>query len=305
MEPFSKKTVEIVIPNYNTAELLCRCLDSLRGQQGNLELHVYVVDNASSDNSVERVRQDYPEVHLITSEHNGGFAYAANLALNRILSSQQGKEQCYFVLLLNPDTELPPEALDSLVAFLDDHPEAGVVSPKLVLGNGKMDLACRRAFPTPEVAFYRLVGLSLLFPRSRRFGRYNMTYLDPDETAEVDAVSGAFMLIRGQVVESVGLLDENFFMYGEDLDWAYRMQQAGWKILYYPKVEVRHWKRAASRKRPQASLKAFYEAMRIFYRKHFAPRYPKLVNWLFELGISLREKIALITQSIRQQEDLL
>ncbi len=291
-------TVDVVIPNYNTADLLCRCLDSLQAQQGDLALTVYVVDNASDDDSVQRVRQGYPEVHLIVSPHNGGFAYAANLAFRRILEAR--REHPFLVLLLNPDTELPPTALERLGEFFQEHPEAGVVSPKLVLGDGRLDPACRRSFPTPEVAFYRLSGLAFLFPHSRRFGRYNLTYLDPDQTTPVEAVSGAFMLVRGEVLEQVGLLDEAFFMYGEDLDWCYRILQAGWAIYYHPAVSVRHWKRAASSKRPRASLRAFYEAMRIFHRKHFASRYPAPVNWLVELGIGLRERLALVAQGVRR-----
>jgi N-acetylglucosaminyl-diphospho-decaprenol L-rhamnosyltransferase len=301
--------VRIIIPNYNTADYLCRCLDSLRAQTGGLPLEIYVVDNASTDDSVARVQGGYPEVHLISSDRNGGFPYAVNLALRRILPDAStgpiaagSRVPCY-VLLLNSDTELPPAALAEMVAFMGAHPEAGAAGPKLIMGDGQMDLASRRSFPTPEVAFYRLFGLARLFPRSRRFGRYNLTYLDPDETAEVDSVAGAFMLVRGQVAEQVGLLDETFFMYGEDLDWAYRIKALGWKIYYYPQVQVRHWKRAASRKRPEASQRAFYEAMRIFHRKYYAPRYPWLVNRLIELGITLREGLTLAVGALRRAED--
>ncbi len=287
--------VYVIIPNYNTADYLVRCLNSLRAQQGGLPLEVYVVDNASGDESVTRVRQDYPEVHLLTSERNGGFAWAVNRALRLILDGRPKPPTPYYALLLNPDTELPPDALRKMVAFMEAHPEAGAAGPKLVLGDGKMDLACRRSFPTADVAFFRLFGLSRLFPRSRLFGRYNLTYLDPDQTTEVDALSGAFMLVRGQVVEEVGLLDEAFFLYGEDLDWAYRIKARGWKVYYYSQVEVRHWKRASSRTRARESLRDFYRAMRIFHRKHLASRYPKPVNFLIELGISLREGLALLS----------
>jgi GT2 family glycosyltransferase len=288
-------TVYVIVPNYNTADYLVRCLDSLRAQRGGASLEVYVVDNASGDDSVARVRQGYPEVHLVTSERNGGFAWAVNQALRLVLAGRPEPPAPYYVLLLNPDTELPPDALEKMLAFMEAHPEAGAAGPKLVLGNGKMDLACRRAFPTAGVAFCRLFGLSRLFPRSRLFGRYNLTYLDPDQTSEVDAISGAFMLVRGRVVEEVGLLDEDFFLYGEDLDWAYRIKAHGWKIYYVPQVEVRHWKRASSRTRARESLRDFYRAMRIFHRKHLASRYPGPVNFLIELGISLREGLALLS----------
>lgn len=292
-------SVYVIIPNYNAADYLARCLDSLRAQQGGPPLEVYVVDNASGDDSVTRVQEGYPEVHLLTSERNGGFAWAVNRALRLILDGRPTSP--YYVLLLNPDTELPSDALRKMVEFMEAHPEAGAAGPKLVLGDGRMDLACRRSFPTADVAFCRLFGLSRLFPRSRLFGRYNLTYLDPNQTTEVDAISGAFMLVRGQVVEEVGLLDEAFFLYGEDLDWAYRIKARGWKVYYYPSVEVRHWKRASSRTRARESLRDFYRAMRTFHRKHLASRYPRPVNSLIELGISLREGLALLSFALAQR----
>ncbi len=297
----AKSVIHIIIPNYNTVDYLVRCLDSLRAQRGAPPLQVHVADNASSDDSVARVRRDYPEVHLYTSDHNGGFAYGVNLALRPLLA--QGLTDSDYVLLLNSDTELPPEALAGMVAFMEAHPEAGAAGPRLIMGDGQMDLACRRSFPSPAVAFYRLFGLARIFPRSRRFGRYNLTYLDPAETVEVDAVSGACMLVRGQVVGQVGLLDEAFFFYGEDLDWAYRIKALGWKIYYCPQVQVRHWKRAASRKQPRASRRAFYQAMRIFHRKHYAPHCSWLTNRLIELGITLREGLALAAGAFRRTED--
>jgi GT2 family glycosyltransferase len=295
-------TVYVAIPSYNTADYLCRCLDSLRVQQGGPPLEVYVVDNASRDDTVERVRRGYPEVHLLVSERNGGFACAVNVALHAVQASRAGRTDPYAVLLLNSDTELSPTTLAQMAAFMAAHPEAGAAGPQLLLADGQMDLAARRSFPTPEVAFYRLFGLAHLFPRSRRFGRYNLTYLDPEETAEVDAVSGAFMLVRGEVVEAVGPLDEDFFFYGEDLDWAFRIKALGWKIYYHPAVKVRHWKRASSRLRAQASLRDFYQAMRIFHRKHFAPHYPWWVSAVIELGISMREGLALLPYLFRRQE---
>lgn len=301
MPPGPAQTVHVVIPNYNTVSYLCRCLDSLRAQQTAAELEIYVVDNASSDGSAERVRQDYPKVHLQTSTHNGGFAYAANMAL-RPIREQLRQRPSDYVLLLNPDTELPPDTLQRMLDFMELHPKAGAAGPKLVMGTGQMDMACRRSFPTPKVALYRLSGLSFLFPRSRRFGRYNLTYLDPDETTEVDSLCGAFMLVRGEVLTQVGLLDEAFFMYGEDLDWAYRIKALGWQVWFYPQVEVRHWKRAASRKRPTASLRDWYQAMRIFHRKHYAAHYPKPVNLLIEAGITLREGLALAVNLLRKKE---
>jgi GT2 family glycosyltransferase len=203
------------------------------------------------------------------------------------------------VLLLNPDTVVPAGALDALVGYLEAQPAAGACGPKLLLADGSLDLACRRAFPTPEVAFYRMTGLSRLFPRSPRFGRYNMTFLDPDVETEVDAVVGACMLVRGPVVREVGLLDETFFMYGEDLDWAYRIKQYGWKVMYVPGVTVHHYKRAASRQRPFRSIRAFYDAMRVFHRKHYAATTPAALNLLIEAGIALKEAWSLGSNLLR------
>jgi len=194
-----------------------------------------------------------------------------------------------YVLLLNPDTIVPPGALDALVSFMEAQPAVGACGPKLLLGDGSLDMACRRSFPTPEIAFYRLTGLAHLFPHSPRFGRYNMSHLDPDLQTEVDSVVGACMLVRGAVVREVGLMDEAYFMYGEDLDWAYRIKQYGWKIMYVPSVTVHHYKRASSRQRPFGSIRAFYAAMRVFHRKHYAATTPAPLNALIELGITLKE----------------
>jgi GT2 family glycosyltransferase len=192
--------------------------------------------------------------------------------------------------LLNSDTEVPPDALSAMLAFMSDHPDAGAAGPKLVRPDGALDLACRRSFPTPEISFYRMIGLSRLFPHSRRFGRYNLTYLDPNEFAEVDSVVGAFMLVRGEAIQQAGLMDESFFMYGEDLDWAYRIKDAGWKIYYNPNVTVLHVKRASTRQNPRAQVE-FYRAMDIFYRKHFAAQTPWWLHSLIISAVSLRLKL--------------
>ena len=173
---------------------------------------------------------------------------------------------------------------------MDDHPDFGVSGPKLVRLDGSLDLACRRGFPSVEVSFWRLTKLSKIFPRSRRFGRYNMTYLDPDQPAEIDSVVGAFMLVRREAIEQAGLLDEIFWMYGEDLDWAYRIKQCGWKVYYYPRVVVTHVKRASSSQDTAGAAKAKYEfdrAMWLFYRKHYQAATPAPIDWLVRFGLGL------------------
>jgi N-acetylglucosaminyl-diphospho-decaprenol L-rhamnosyltransferase len=275
--------LSIVILNFNTRDQLRVCLESLQ-QEGSTSLsgasiraEVVVVDNASSDGSAAMVAAEFPWVRLIRSPRNGGFAYGNNQALARCEGAM--------VLLLNPDTTMPRGGLARLMACLDDHPEAGIVGPKLLRPDGSMHRACRRAFPTPAVAFYRFSGLSRLFPRSPRFGRYNLTFVDPDVAIEVDSVCGACLLVRRSVLERIGPLDERFFMYGEDLDWCMRTRQAGWSVRYEPSVVVQHQHGAASRKHAVRTTYHFFRAMDLFYRKHYVDHYHPIVTGLVRTAI--------------------
>jgi GT2 family glycosyltransferase len=276
----------VVILNYNTRDLLRAALQSVRANSG-LTLAVCVVDNCSSDGSVEMVRAEFPEAAVVASPVNGGYSYGNNLGLRHFgFGAGQAAPAARYAMLLNPDTLVPPGALAGLVAFMDAHPEAGVVGPRLVLPDGRLDLACRRSFPTLENAFYHFSGLSRLFPGHRRFGRYNMTFLDEAALAEIDSVVGAAMVVRGEAIAQVGLMDEGFFMYGEDLDWAKRIKERGWRVYYYPGVVIEHVKRAASRHSRQAQVE-FYRAMLIFYRKHYRAQTPFWLNWLVVPGVAL------------------
>lgn len=266
----------IVVVSYCTRELLRDCLRSVYASQGPFTFEICVVDNASTDGSAEMVAREFPQAALIANQENRGYPAANNQGLRAFgfgagEHDEGATDPPRFALLLNSDTEVPPDGLKRMVDFMGDHPEAGAAGPKLVRPDGSLDLACRRSFPTPEVSFYRMIGLSRLFPESRRFGRYNLTYLDPDQLAEVDSVVGAFMLVRREAIDEAGLMDESFFMYGEDLDWAYRIKSAGWKIYYNPEVRVLHVKKASTRQNPRAQLE-FYRAMEIFYQKHYAPQ---------------------------------
>ena len=277
----------IVIVNWNTRDLLRDCLRSVEQSVG-VTYRVVVVDNASTDGSAERVRAGFPRVELIENADNRGYPAANNQGLRRLGFERGGPDDApRYALALNPDTVLPPDALREMVGYMDADPRVGVAGPKLVLLDGSLDLACRRSFPTPEISFYRMIGLSRLFPRSRRFGRYNLTYLDPDVETEVDSVVGAFMMVRREAIQRVGLFDETFFMYGEDLDWAYRIKQAGWTVKYNPRVTVTHVKRAASRQSRRAQQE-FYRAMLIFYRKHYRPTTPWWLHSLVLMGLALR-----------------
>jgi len=289
----------IVIVNYNTRDLLRDCLASIYESRGDFSYQVCVVDNGSHDGSAAMVRQEFPQVQLIASPINGGYAYANNLGLmafgfqNAPRARHPSSLVPRYALLLNADTLLPPSALQEMLNFMDAHPEAGAAGPRLVREDGSLDLACRRSFPTPSAFLYRALGLSKLFPKSRRFGRYNLTYLDPEELTEVDSVVGAFMLVRAEAIHQVGLLDESFYLYGEDLDWAYRIRKAGWKIYYNPQVTVLHVK-GASTKHSRRARYEFYRAMYIFYRKHYAATTPFWLHWLIIAGIVLRGSIAML-----------
>jgi N-acetylglucosaminyl-diphospho-decaprenol L-rhamnosyltransferase len=325
----------IVIVNYNTCELLSHCLESVYANRTGNPFHVIVVDNSSTDGSTTMVATRFPQATLITSDRNGGFGYANNLGLRWLASQatfpQEGtggnsvalsgplpgrqprsevprtgnassRFPCDYVLFLNPDTVLPTIALEDTTAFMEECREAGIMGPKVVKLDGTLDLACRRSFPTPTSGLFKLSGLSKLFPRSKLVARYNLTFLDDDQTAEVDSVMGAFMLVRAQALEQAGLYDERFFMYGEDLDLAFRVKERGWKVFYHPAVEVLHHKGASSRKQSDRSIREFYRAMHIFYRKHYADRYNGLINAVVSAGITLRGMLALMQNALRPTE---
>lgn len=280
----------VVIVNYNTRDLLAACLRSLfdGGLEGVAAPRVIVVDNASTDGSAAHVRQAFAAVEVIESGGNVGYAAANNRALVAAgFGPGRDVAPLPHVLLLNPDTIVPRGAVAALLACLEAEPDLGVVGPKLLLADGTLDRACRRGFPTPAVSFYRFSGLARAFPHSPRFGRYNMTFLDDDAPADVDSVVGACMLVRGAAVAQVGLLDERFWMYGEDLDWALRIRRAGWRVGYRPQVIVHHVKRAASRHSPRAR-REFTRAMWLFYRKHYDGTARWWVRGAVRAGLALR-----------------
>jgi GT2 family glycosyltransferase len=293
--------VAVVIVNYNTAGLLAECLTRLAASELDVPHDIYVVDNGSSDDSLAMLAERFPTVQVIPAGANLGFAAANNLALRRILARtpREANRRDRAVLLLNSDCFVGPETVAETLRFLDRRAEAGVVGPQLLLRDGQLDLACRRSFPTPASAFWKLTGLARRFPGNPRLARYNLTFLDPDRTAEVDSVVGAFMLVRLAAVDDAGLLDEAFFMYGEDLDWAYRIKEQGWKVYSYPGASALHYKGASSSRRSYHMIVEFYRAMYLFHRKHYAPRTFVLLNWLITLGIVARGALALLQNLLR------
>ncbi len=285
MAQIAPPDLAIVIVNYNVCELLRKCLRSVLAAQGDQNLEICVVDNASTDESVAMVRAEFPEVKLIANQENVGYPAANNQGL--LLVGAMSDNPPRYSLLLNPDTEVPPDGFARMIAYMDDHREVAVVGPKLVLPNGQLDLACRRGFDSMSALVYRMVGLSRLFPHSRRFARYNLTFLDENQLAEVDSVVGAFMMVRASAILDVGLMDEQFWMYGEDLDWAKRMKDRGWKVIYNPDVTVLHVKRASSRQNPRAQIE-FYRAMLIFYYKHYRRKTAFWLHWLVLAGVAIK-----------------
>jgi len=295
-EPERKAAVQdlsIVVVHFETPNELERCLASVKKASAGLATEVFVIDNFSTTFDPSLVTDTLPSAIVVRNDSNVGFARAANQAL-RVASGRN-------LLLLNPDTLVAPETLRMMVDYMDAHPDVGCATPRLVLPDGRLDLACRRMFPTPLRAFYRMTLLSRLFPRSRRFGQYNLTYLDEHAETEIDSPCGAFMIVRREVRDQVGMLDERYFMYGEDLDWSFRMKQAGWRIMYVPSTTVVHVKRAASRQSRTATIHAFHEAMRIFYHRHYERHYPRPLAWLTYAVINVREALELTSVRVRSR----
>ena len=288
--------VSVVIVTYNVREFLEQALHSVEAASGGLSVETWVVDNDSADGSAEMVRERFPDVRLIANRDNVGFATANNQAIRQAAGR--------YVLVLNPDTLLQEDTLRTLVAFMDERPEAGAAGCRILNPDGTFAPESRRAFPTPAVAFYRIAGLSRLFPQSPTFGRYNLTYLPLDEVCEVDALSGSCMMVRRDAVlprqeagstgreeandgtpsaQAAGLLDEAFFMYGEDLDWCYRIQQTGWRIYYTPDTQIVHYKGESTKKGDLRYVVLFYGAMLRFVEKHVRHQGD---GWMARLGSS-------------------
>ncbi len=272
--------LSIVIVNYNTEKLLQGCLESIYAGANGTPFDVWVVDNHSRDSSAEMVRSHFPKVKLVENDTNLGFSRANNLVI-----SQSESE---YVLLLNPDTLVIGDSIDRMVKYMREHPKVGIAGCKVLNADRTLQLACRRSIPTPKVAFFRMTGLSRLFPKNPSLAKYNLTYCDPEETHEVDAVSGAFLMIRRQVVERIGPLDERFFMYGEEIDWCLRAKRAGWTVMYHPQAEIIHYKGESTKYNSRKAALEFYRAMYLFHKKHFAKDYSPVTNFFIYTGILLK-----------------
>ncbi len=286
--------LSVVIVSYNTRQKLQMTLESVFRSQTGFFYEVFVVDNGSRDGSPEMVRTEFPQSKLLAQEENLGYAKANNQAIRL----SRGR----YILLLNSDVIVKPSTFDKMITFMDNNPTVGISGCRVVKPDGTLDEACRRSFPTPAVAFYRLSGLSRLFPKSKIFGKYNLSYLPEHELAEVDSVVGAFLLIRREAISEVGMLDEDYFMYGEDIDWCYRVKEARYKVMYVPLTTVVHYKGSSSRKASSRSLYEFHRAMEIFYDKHYRQRYNFLVNFFVKAGIWARYTLKFLQNSLRTEK---
>jgi len=274
--------LSIIIINYNVKEFLLNLLDSIRKAVKNISTEIIIVDNASDDGSVEILREKFPSIKLIANKKNVGFG-AAN---NQALETAKGK---YF-LLINPDAIVKEDTLLKMLEFFNSTPQVGIAGCKVLNPDGSLQLACRRGFPGPWTSFTKVMGLSKLFPKSRLFARYNLTYLDENQTYEVDAVSGAFMMMRKEVYEKIGGFDQQFFMYGEDLDLCYRTQKSGYKVFYVHNTEIIHYKGESTKRSSLDETKIFYDAMHLFVRKHFSSSF--LIESILQAAIIFRKLIA-------------
>src|SRR3990172_3805210 len=297
-----KVDISIVIVNYNYLEYLKGCLSSIdKSKLGGISIETIVVDNASSDDSAKVIASKYHKIKHIASKKNTGFAGGNNLA-RRLPKGN-------FVLFLNPDTVLEPNVLAGVYKFMKKNKDVGAATCRLELASKELDYSCHRGYPTPFNAFFYFSGITKLFPRSKLFSGYTQGWkLDDPNNHEVDAITGAFFFVRRKVADAVGWWDTDYFWYGEDLEFSYRVKENGWKIMYLPKLKTLHYKgvtsgikkhtkkiSSASKETRVRSARASVEAMRIFYKKHYTDKYPKLFSELVLLGMSTLQKFRELT----------
>lgn len=278
--------ISVIILNYNTLDLTKLCLQSLRKSKlGLCTMEIIVCDNASTDGTLEMVKKEFPDVIRIQNGRNVGFAAGNNPGIK--------KAKGRYIVLLNSDTEVEPNTMRSMIMFMDAHPKAGAATCKLLLMDQTMDPACHRGFPTPWNACAYYAKLEKLFPKVKLFSGYHQLYKDLSTIHEVDCISGAFFLVRREVIETVGILDEEYFMYGEDIDWAYRIKKAGWQIWFTPEVTVLHKKKQsgrshASRERRVKTQTFFITYNKLFYKKHYEKKYPWMITFLVYRAFDLQ-----------------
>lgn len=278
--------LSVIIVNYNVKHFLEQCLHSVYKAAKGIETEIFVVDNNSVDGSAQLIREKFPELHFIENKENVGFSRANNQAIR--------KAKGEYILLLNPDTVVEENTFQKITGFMDKHPEAGGLGVKMIDGKGNFLPESKRGLPTPWVAFYKMFGLSKLFPKSQKFGKYHLSYLSENEIHEVEILAGAFMLLRKTALDKVGLLDETFFMYGEDIDLSYRIILGGYKNYYFPETTIIHYKGESTKKGSLNYVKVFYNAMIIFARKHFSGGKAGFFAFIIHLAIYFRAFISIL-----------
>ena len=287
--------LSICIVSLQARDYLKGCLRSISSHPPQGEFEIIVVDNGSTDGTQDMLQAEFPQARLIVNPTNLGFA----VPMNQALRAARGA----YLLLLNPDTLVHPEALDRLITFMGAQPETGICGPKVLNTDGTLQKPCRRGESTPWAAFSYFLGLSALFPHSRLFGGYLMSYMDEDATHTVAGLSGSCMLIRREVVGQIGFLDERFFAYQEDADYCFRARQAGWNIYYVPTAQITHYGgEGGSRVQPYRSIFEWHRAYFLYYRKNLAKNYFFLFNWLYYLAMSLKLIIALLINLFRREK---
>jgi GT2 family glycosyltransferase len=283
----------IIIPTYNAHEWIQGCLDSIRLHHPSSDYEIIAVDDRSTDDTVAIVRDKFPDVRLFANEKNIGFGKTANVGLK----GSQGE----YILVLNNDTWMHAGALDAMTAFLDTHPDVGIVGPKVLSGDGSLQQQCRRRIPTPAAALLYFSGVARLFPKNPRVAGYLMTASDETQTTEVDAVSGACLMVRRSVLESIHGFDPEYYLYGEDMDFCWRTKLAGWKVVYHPNAAITHFggQGGTGKKKLYATIE-WHRAMWIFYRKHRAPKAAMPERALVYSGIALKTAVAVAVNALRR-----
>jgi GT2 family glycosyltransferase len=283
--------LSVVILNHNSGSMLVECIDSLFADDLPFEFEVIVPDNVSTDDSLALAEQKWGErIQIIPTGANRGFSWGNNIGIR----ASKGE----FVCLLNPDTIVHSGCFKTLIEFMDSHPKAACSGPKVYNSDGSHQLSAKRMIPSPWDAVSRALLLSKIFPKSKLMARYNVTYLDPEATQHVDASAGCCMLLRRQVLDEIGLFDDGYFIYCEDVDWFMRAKKAGWEVWYVSDAVIEHHHAYSAKFRKRRAVRDFHDSMIRFYRKHYAEEYPKLLNGLMYLGVRARMYLIMCTRTI-------
>jgi GT2 family glycosyltransferase len=282
--------LSIIIVNYNVKYFLEQCLISVKAAVEGVSAEIFVVDNASSDDSVDLIRQKFPEINLIANSENLGFSKANNQAIH--------KANGQYILLLNPDTVVESDTFYKCLDYMGNNTSVGALGVRMIDGSGAFLPESKRGFPSPWAAFCKFVGLSSLFPNSKTFNQYHLGYLKENETSEVDVLSGAFMMLRKKALDKSGLLDEAYFMYGEDIDLSVRIKQNGYKVVYFPGTSIIHYKGESTKKSSLNYVKIFYNAMVIFSEKHFSGEKKNMYLFFLKMAIYLRAILSLFKRMV-------